>query len=345
MKILGIETSCDETAAAVVEDGRTILSSVVASQEELHRPFGGVVPEIASRAHLQRIVGVIDRALEGARERISTVGAVAAVASPGLIGSLLVGLSEAKAIAWAARKPFVAVDHVAAHVYAAFLGDDSPPLPAAALVASGGHTSLFVVHAPSSIELVARTRDDAAGEAFDKAASMLGLGFPGGPAVEKAAAAGKPGRFEFPVSSFKDGSLDFSFSGIKTALLYLLFGQQGNRDSGLQVAESDIADILAGYQDAITEVLVARLVELARRRSLVSLIAGGGVCANRAFRQKLLARGRELALPVHLAPGKLCTDNAAMTAGLAWHYLREGKTSPWDTTASARSSLAGSRKQ
>ena len=344
MKILGIESSCDETAAAVVEDGRRILSSIVASQDKLHRPFGGVVPELASRAHLQRIVPVITRALSDADASIKDVDGVAAVASPGLIGSLLVGLSEAKAIAWAARKPFIAVDHVTAHVYGAFLGESSPELPAAGLVASGGHTSLFVVHGPSSIQLVARTRDDAAGEAFDKAAAMLDLGFPGGPVLERTAAGGKPGRFAFPVSSFKDGSLDFSFSGIKTALLYLLFGQQGSKTSGLKVPESDIPDILAAYQDAITEVLVSRIIELAQRRSLVSLIAGGGVCANGAFREKLRHRADELGLPVYLAPRDLCTDNAAMTAGLAWHYLREGKTSPWSTTASARSSLAGSRK-
>jgi len=344
LKILGIETSCDETAAAVVEDGRLTLSSVVASQDELHRPFGGVVPEIASRAHLQRIVQVIQRALDDAGVTFDSIDAIAGVRSPGLIGSLLVGLSETKALAWSLDRPFVAVDHVNAHVYAAFLEGEAPAMPAGALVASGGHTSLFIVNGPTDIELVARTRDDAAGEAFDKAASMLDLGFPGGPAVEKRAREGAIGKFTFPISKFKDGSLDFSFSGIKTSLLYQLFGQGCTRDAGLKIPESDIPDILAGFQDAITEVLVARLLDLAERYSLASLIAGGGVCANGAFREKLLQRAEANGLTVYLAPKKLCTDNAAMVAGLAYHYLQEGKTSPWDTVAYARSSLAGSRK-
>ena len=344
MNVLGLESSCDETAAAVVVDGRRVLSSVVASQGDLHERFGGVVPEIASRAHVENLVPVTRSALEQAGLELAMIDGIAVVNSPGLLGSLLVGLSGAKGLAWALDKPLVAVDHVEAHVYAAFLGDPPPDLPCAALVASGGHTSLFVMRGPTEFELVARTRDDAAGEAFDKAASMLNLGFPGGPAVEKVASRGRLGQYAFPTTTLKDGSLDFSFSGVKTSLLYLLYGQDGSRDGPLKIPPDDLPDVLAAYQEAITEVLVDKLVRLALGRGLPCVIAGGGVCANGRFRAKLVERTERHGLRLCLAPRSCCTDNAAMVAGLGYHLLRQGRRSELDIDALARSPRAGSRK-
>ena len=302
--ILAIETSCDDTCAAVVtEDGR-IASNVIASQGLLHARYGGVVPEIASRHHLELVDAVTADALERAGARLDDVDTVAVTRGPGLIGALLVGVSSAKAIAATRRLPLVPVDHLHGHVVASTLGDDPVEPPYLCLVASGGHTFLARVDDPSGYEVLGQTLDDAAGEAFDKGARLLGLGYPGGPAVDRLAREGNPEAFDFPRSA--PGELDFSFSGLKTALLYAI------RDLG-EPAGGRSADLAASYQRAIVDALVARTRVALDRTGVERLAIGGGVAANSELRD---AVGR-LGVPVWVPPVELCTDNAAMIAGAA----------------------------
>ncbi len=323
MLILGIETSCDETAAAVVRDGKEVLSSIVASQDKLHLPYGGVVPEIACRAHLSAMLPVLHRALHEAHVTLDDVQAVAVVNRPGLIGSLLIGLTAAKVVAWLHDLPLIGVNHIHAHAYAAALERNIPTFPCAALVASGGHTSLFHSRSPIDHELLGGTRDDAAGEAFDKVASILGLGYPGGPEIDRVAREGDPRAVPFKRSRFQD-SLDFSFSGIKTAVLYHCRGQNA-AEPARPLSRREIADIAAGFQEAVVRTLSDRLFEAAETLGESRVAVGGGVAANSRLRERLRreaeCRGLELILPSM----KYCIDNAAMVAGLGWHLLQAGQ--------------------
>jgi N6-L-threonylcarbamoyladenine synthase len=308
--ILALETSCDDTCAAVVDRDGAIHSNVIASQGLLHARYGGVVPEIASRHHLELIDAVTADALERAHIRLDDVETVAVTTGPGLIGALLVGVSSAKAIAASRKLPLVPVDHLHGHVAASMLGDDPVEPPYLCLVASGGHTFLARVDDPAEYEVLGQTLDDAAGEAFDKGARLLGLGYPGGPEVDRLAKEGNPEAFDFPRSA--PGELDFSFSGLKTSLLYRL------RDLGLEAAGGELtdpplADLAASYQRAIVEALVARTEKALHQTGLERLAIGGGVAANSELRKAV----EELGVPVWVPPMELCTDNAAMIAGAA----------------------------
>ena len=304
--ILAIETSCDDTCAAVVTPDGRIRSNVVASQGLLHARYGGVVPEVASRHHLELIDAVVDDALETAGASLDDIEQVAVTRGPGLIGALLVGVSTAKAIAAARRLPLVPVDHLHGHVVASTLGDDPIETPFLCLVASGGHTFLARVDEPSGYTVLGHTLDDAAGEAFDKGARLLGLGYPGGPALDRLAKQGDPAAFAFPRSLPGDG-LDFSFSGLKTALLYRV------RDLGDAEAQRRKADLAAAYQRAIVDALVTRVEQVMSQAGLSRLAIGGGVAANSWLRESVRALGAD----VHVPPRELCTDNAAMIAGAA----------------------------
>jgi N6-L-threonylcarbamoyladenine synthase len=307
--ILGIETSCDDTCAAVI-DGARIRSNVVSSQAAFHERYGGVVPEVASRHHLELVNAVVAAALEEADSDLAEVDQIAVTQGPGLIGALLVGLSTAKALAAAHRKPLIPVDHLHGHVAANFLEPDPLEPPFLCLIASGGHTLLAGVREPSSFEVLGQTVDDAAGEAFDKGARLLGLGYPGGPAIQRAAEEGDPDAFDFPVAMSERG-LDFSFSGLKTSLVYQV------RDLGQDETERRRADLAASFQRAITDQLVAKLRRAARSGEWSAIALGGGVAANAELRERTQALCEELGLRLKLVPISLCTDNAAMIASAA----------------------------
>jgi N6-L-threonylcarbamoyladenine synthase len=330
VRILGIETSCDETAAAVVEDGVRILSNVVSTQHALHERFGGVVPEIASRAHIEAMLPVLDRALQDAGVGLRDVDGVAATTTPGLIGALLIGVTAAKALSWLLEAPLLAVNHLHAHIYAVWMAGATPKLPAISLVASGGHTSLFLTRGPLVHELLGGTVDDAAGEAFDKVANVLRLGYPGGPAIERAAARGNPAAVTFPRSLLGPEGAAFSFSGLKTAVLYHCLGRNVSKGD-IERAHYDaqfVADVAASFQEAVVDVLVAKVCGTAERHNASSIMVGGGVAANARLRDRLRAEAAARGLAVHLAPASLCTDNAAMTAGIGYHLLKEGRQVP-----------------
>ncbi len=301
MLVLGIESSCDETAAALVRDGREMVSSVISSQVETHRRFGGVVPELASREHLDKIVPVVEEAFARADVRKKQIDGIAVTAGPGLVGSLLVGVSYAKAMAYALGKPLVGINHIEGHVYSVVF--DNPPVqyPAFALIVSGGHTNLFLVPEPGKYKVLARTRDDAAGEAFDKGARLLGLGYPGGAEIDRLAQEGDRDGFSFPVARVP--GLDFSFSGLKTALLYKI-RELGDDETGRRKL-----DLAASYQHAIVRALTAKLHDAAEQTGLQRLAVVGGVSANSALRAALQS--------ARFAPLHLCTDNAAMIASAA----------------------------
>jgi N6-L-threonylcarbamoyladenine synthase len=323
MKILGIETSCDETAAAVVEDGRGIRSSVVASQADVHARYGGVVPEIASRAHVELINDVIAEALVEAGTTLADIDAVAAVHGPGLAGALLVGVSAAKAIALAANLPYVAVNHHEAHVYAALLEDPTLEPPLVTLVVSGGHTLLIAMDGHGRYRVLGQTVDDAAGEAFDKVARFLGLGYPGGPLIDRVATGGDPGAIPFPRPMLDDGN-DFSFSGLKTAVVQYV----------RKHPEAEVVDVAASFQAAVVDVLVTKLLRVAEQEGISTIVIGGGVAANSALRTRLLEEGETAGLRVVLPGISLCTDNAAMVAAVAWWRLRADGPSALDGGAS-----------
>jgi N6-L-threonylcarbamoyladenine synthase len=308
--ILAIETSCDDTCAAVV-DGSRILSNVISSQDEVHARFGGIVPEVASRRHLELTVPVVEAALAEAGAPLDDVEAVAVTTRPGLIGALLVGLSTAKALAAPRRLPLIPVEHLQGHVAANFLEPEPLDPPFLCLVASGGHTLLAGVRDRAGHEVLGQTLDDAAGEAFDKVARMLGLGFPGGPALERLAAGGDPDAFELPVAMARDPGLDFSFSGLKTALAYLC------RDLGPEGVEERRADLAAGFQAAAVGQLTAKLKRALKRGEWEAVALGGGVAANRALREAVTALCEQRGVRLKLVPMRLCTDNAAMIASAA----------------------------
>jgi len=309
MKILGIETSCDETAAAVVEDGTRILSSQIASQVELHARYGGIVPEVASRQHLLSIIPVIERAVTEAGADWKDLSGIAVTVGPGLAGSLLVGVNVAKAIALSQGLPLIGVNHLEAHIYANWLGENSVDFPVVCLIVSGGHSDLVLMKGHGDYAVLGRTRDDAAGEAFDKAARILGLGYPGGPAIEKAS---RQGTASIPLPrAWLKGSHDFSFSGVKTALLRLV--EAGKVPSA--------ADAAASFQAAVIEVLVTKTVAAARGRRVKKILLSGGVASNGLLREQLIKRSP---LPVLVPPPVLCTDNAAMIAACGYYRLRAG---------------------
>ena len=339
MRLLGVETSCDETAAAVVEDGHVILSSVVASSSRLHVRFGGVVPEIACREHLRSIVPVVEMALEEAAVSAEAVDGIAVTNRPGLVGALLIGTSAVKAIAWAWQKPLIVVNHIEAHIYAAHMTFAELVHPYAALVVSGGHTSIYLVRDVFTYDLMGATIDDAAGEAFDKVAKYLGLlreHVHGGPAVEQAAREGDPTAVDFPRSLIHEG-FDFSFSGLKTALLYRCHGQDASPpETPPRLSERALADMAASFQEAVVDVLTEKLIRAARETSVKHLVVGGGVAANGRLREKLTRRAKDQGLEVYFPPMALCTDNAVMVAGLAYHHLKAGRTSPFDVDTQAQ---------
>jgi N6-L-threonylcarbamoyladenine synthase len=321
MIVLGIESSCDETAAAVVADGRRVVSSVVASQDDVHAPYGGVVPELASRRHIEVIVPVVERALGEARLGLRDVDGIAVTHGPGLVGCLLVGTSLAKALAWVHGKPLVGVNHLEGHIFAAFLSDDPPEYPFLALVVSGGHTALYHARAPRSYALVGQTRDDAAGEAFDKVAKLLGLGFPGGPLIQRAAEDGDPSAVAFPPARMTDGARDFSFSGIKTSVsLYV------KRHAPLSAAQ--VADVAASFQATVVRTLVRRTLDAAAALGVRRVVLTGGVAANAPLRAALAAEGAAQGVHVHVPPRQLCTDNAAMIAAAGAARLAAGERAP-----------------
>jgi N6-L-threonylcarbamoyladenine synthase len=334
MLILGIETSCDETAAAVVEDGTRILSSIVSSQAAIHAPFGGVVPELASRHHIENICPVISSAMAEAAIEYAALDAVAVTQGPGLVGSLLVGVQAAKGLAYVHGKPLVPVHHIAGHLQAPFLAHGGAVrLPALALVVSGGHTSLFEVPAEGEFRLLGRTRDDAAGEAFDKVAKLLGLGYPGGPVIDRVAEGADDHAVEFTVARIKDGKADFSFSGIKTAVLHHVRKNGIAPVSDPARVPDEVRNLVASFQRAVVTALVRRLRQAAEEHSPASLILTGGVAANRLLRREASRAAQELGLPLFAPPIALSTDNAAMIAAAGAVAFRQGVRAGWDLNA------------
>lgn len=324
--ILGIESSCDETAAAVVKNGREVLSNIISSQIVIHRKFGGVVPEIASRKHIENIMPVIDEALTQAQVKLEEIDAVAVTYGPGLVGALLVGLSAAKSLAWAANKPLIGVNHLEGHVFANFLADKELEPPFMALVVSGGHTALMKVTGYDSFEMLGQTRDDAAGEAFDKIARVMGLPYPGGPEIERLAVGGNPEAMTFPVAKL-DKNYEFSFSGLKSAVInYLHNEEQGKR-------EVNRHDVAASFQRAITNALVKQAVLAMKETGLKKIVLAGGVSANKTLQTNLAEAmeriGCELVHPTPI----LCTDNAVMIACRGYFLYQLGKESPLDLNA------------
>jgi len=326
--ILAIESTCDETAAAVVVDGERVLSNVIATQFDLHAKYRGVVPEIASRAHLENILPVIRESLAKANYSLEQLDAIAVAHRPGLIGSLLIGVTAAKTLAWWLDKPLIAVDHVQAHLFSVALeGNARVDFPAVGLVASGGHTALYHLRSFLDLELEGSTLDDAVGEAYDKVASILNLGYPGGPIIDKLALNGDPAAIRFPRTFLDRDSLDFSFSGLKTSVLYHVRGPLGRDEPKL--TDQQTADIAASFQAACVDVLREKLRRAAARFNARSILIGGGVSANRGLRAAM----KDFPIPVLFPRPEFCTDNAAMIAGLAYLLLESGKTSGLDLDA------------
>ncbi len=328
--LLAIESSCDETAAAVIDENLVVRSSVVASQAGIHQRFGGVVPEIASRAHVQRILPVIDDALKKAGVTLADLAGIAVVTHPGLVGSLLVGLTAAKTLALVLDKPLIAVNHIEAHLYACRMHAGRDVFPAVGLVVSGGHTNLYDCPGPTGFELLGSTIDDAAGEAFDKVAAILGLAYPGGPAIQAAARNGSPTAFRFPRSFLKEaGRLEFSFSGLKTAVLYEVAGTPPQDYDPAALAPQYVADLAASFQEAVVDVLVAKSRQALATCGRNTLCVGGGVAANTRLRERLEQAATAEGFTVVVPPLALCTDNAAMSA-IAWEFLAAGHTANLD---------------
>lgn len=317
MLILGIETSCDDTGVAIVEDGKRVLSNLLSSQEEIHRPYSGVVPELASRRHIQVIDQIVQEALTRAGVRFDDLGGVAVTYGPGLIGSLVIGLSFAKAISYANSIPLIGINHLEGHIYASFLCYPRLSPPLLALIVSGGHSELVLMQDHGRYTILGRTRDDAAGEAFDKVAKLLGLGYPGGPLIDQLSKRGNKEAVRFPVARFKKGEYDFSFSGIKTAVLNYLKEKE----------EVNVEDLAAGFQASVVEALIEKTIKAARAFKIADIILGGGVASNTHLRTELTNRARGLGLRVHFPPAHLCTDNGAMIACAGYFLYKRGRES------------------
>ncbi|MBW2460740.1 MAG: tRNA (adenosine(37)-N6)-threonylcarbamoyltransferase complex transferase subunit TsaD [Deltaproteobacteria bacterium] len=335
MNVLGIESSCDETAAAVVRPDGEVISDVIASQIAEHAPYGGVVPELASRAHLRAILPVIEQAVAELPRGLDDVDAIAVTNGPGLVGALLVGLSAAKAIAWSRGLPIVGVNHLDGHLLAVHLrrGDDDPPpppMPYVALLASGGHTALYEVRSEEDILLLGQTRDDAAGEAFDKAAKLLGLGYPGGPVIDRLASEGDGLAFDFPRPMAKKGNIDFSFSGLKTAVAYHVKAHGVPEDDGA------LADVCASFQHAVVDSLVTKALAACEMTGVGHLVLTGGVAANSGLRQHARDAAAKVGVTVHVPPFASCTDNAAMIAYAGARRLARGERDGLDIAPFSR---------
>lgn len=314
MLILGIESSCDETAAAVLADGEELLAEVINTQVAVHAKYGGVVPELASRMHLEAIYPVVEEALHQANVGLDDIDGIAVTQGPGLIGSLLVGLSFAKALSFVKKIPYVGVDHMNGHLLSVFLDQHRPAFPYIAVVASGGHSSIFRVNSPQEYLLLGRTRDDAAGEAFDKVGKLLGLNYPGGPVIGKLAEEGRGDAISFPRAWLTPDSLDFSFSGLKTSVVNFVHRHEQKGQGVLPVA-----DICASFQEAVVDVLVEKGIRAAKRENINRIVLAGGVAANNRLREEMARRGKERDIEVYMPPSRFCTDNGAMIA-LAGHY-------------------------
>jgi N6-L-threonylcarbamoyladenine synthase len=332
MLVLGIETSCDETAVAVVADGRRILSSQVASQIAVHHPYGGVVPELASRKHIEAIVPVYRQALDAAAVSAAQLEGIAVTQGPGLIGSLLVGFSFAKALGRGLGVPWVGVSHLEGHIHSVFINDNPPAFPFVVLLVSGGHTSIYHVQDFGRYTLMGQTRDDAAGEAFDKVAKMLGLGYPGGAVISRLAEKGDPDRLQFPRSYLDKQHFEFSFSGIKTAVNRYI---QTHPDS----YADQVPDIVAGFQESVVEVLTYKIVQAAVEKKCRHIALVGGVAANPRLRQRLRHAADRKGVQVHIPPVDLCGDNGAMVAAAGYHLLKNGRVSCMDEDVYSRAPL------
>jgi N6-L-threonylcarbamoyladenine synthase len=326
MQILGIETSCDDTATAVVEDGRRVLASVSTNQDAFHAKYGGIVPEIASRQHVALLSAAVEDASERAGTTLDAVDAIAVTRGPGLIGSLVVGVAAAKALAFALQKPLFGVNHLHGHIFAAFLDrDEVPQYPFLTLLVSGGHSQLVEVQSPTEMHVIGRTKDDAAGEAYDKTARLLGLGFPGGPAIDKLSREGDAEAIAFPRYRAEPGSLDMSFSGLKTAVRYFV-----ESDAGKDARRQDVA---ASFQAAVIDVLMQRVDAAFEQRPYTAVVLSGGVAANSALQAQLRAWGERNNVPTFIPPPKYCTDNAAMIAAAAFHQRDAVLTDPLTLSA------------
>jgi N6-L-threonylcarbamoyladenine synthase len=333
MLILAIESSCDDTAAAVLESENRVLSSIISSQNEIHARFGGIVPELASRRHIEMIRPVVDQALSQAGVALADIDLVAATQGPGLVGSLLVGFTFAKGLAMARGLPCVGVDHMAGHLLSCLLEPEPPEFPYTALIVSGGNTSLFAVDDPVTFARLGRTRDDAAGEAFDKVAKLLGLGYPGGPAISRLAVDGNPKAIAFPRARLGEHSLDFSFSGLKTSVASYV---DSRRRAGQTIA---VADVCASFQEAVVEVLVDKTLAAARQTGRRRVVIGGGVAANPRLRTVLGERCAAMGLQLFMPSPQFCTDNAAMIAAAGYYQFLGGRLLAADADAYSRSPL------
>ena len=336
MIVLGIESSCDDTSAAVVIDGVTIKSNVISGQEDIHNCFGGVVPELASRSHLSAIYPVVDTALKKAGIKLSDVDLIAATQGPGLTGSLLIGFSYAKALSLAQDIAFVGVDHMAGHISASLLEDKTPAFPFIALIASGGTTSIYLVKSHTEFTLLGRTRDDAAGEAFDKVAKVLGLPYPGGPHVSSLATQGDPKSIKFPRAWLETNSLDFSFSGLKTSVLNYFHKIRKNRQT---LEPSEMSDICASFQQAVIDVLISKTILAAKEHNISTIVLGGGVSSNKELRQQFQQQCEKQRLQFYVPRPILCTDNGAMIAVAGYHKYKLHGATPLGDDVYSRSPL------
>ena len=330
MLVLAIETSCDDTGAAVVLDGRKILSNVVSSQVSIHQKYGGVVPELASRRHIESIVPIVTEALETAKVTLRDIDGISVTQGPGLVGSLLVGLSFAKSLSFVTGLPFVGVNHIEAHLSAIFLNKNPPKFPFIGLVVSGGHTSLFRVDGFGKYKGLGQTRDDAAGEAFDKVAKLLGLGYPGGPIIDELSKSGNPRAIRFPRPSLGKNSLDFSFSGLKTAVVNYV---KAHPEPIGGYPEDLIRDIVSSFQEAVVDVLVKKTLQAAQQQGLRKVVLSGGVAANQHLREKIKEEASQQKVKVYMPSPSFCTDNAAMVGVVGYEYLKRGIRSPLSLNA------------
>ena len=330
MLVLAIETSCDDTGAAVVLNGRKILSNVVSSQVSIHQKYGGVVPELASRRHIESIVPIVTEALEMGKVTLRDIDGISVTQGPGLVGSLLVGLSFAKSLSFVTRLPFVGVNHIEAHLSAIFLEEKPPKFPFIGLVVSGGHTSLFRVDGFGKYKRLGQTRDDAAGEAFDKVAKLLSLGYPGGPVIDELSKSSNPKAIRFPRPTLGKNSLDFSFSGLKTAVVNYV---KSHPEPAGGYSEELIRDIVSSFQEAVVDVLVKKTLQAAQNQGLRRIVLSGGVAANRRLRERIKEEASQQKVKVYIPSPSFCTDNAAMVGVVGYEYLKRGIQSPLSLNA------------